>query len=120
LANVVLTDNRVAGDTLTLNGIASFADAVPGTGKAISVNGISLGGADAANYNLVNTTALATGNILTPAAATFTGRLASAKAASLNEDTARRCEAASSSAPISQTAGVSISSRAGNTDLSCN
>ncbi|NQW92438.1 MAG: hypothetical protein HQ446_00110, partial [Polaromonas sp.] len=82
-----------------------------GAGKFIRVSGISISGDDAANYNLVNTTALTTGNILRPPAATFTGQLANAMTASLNEDAAQRCEAASSAAPASQKAGVSIRSR---------
>ena len=43
---------------------ASFADANVGTGKPVSVTGISIsGGADAGNYTLVNTTATTTANI---------------------------------------------------------
>jgi hypothetical protein len=44
----------VAGDTVTLGGSASasFADKNVGTGKAITVAGYSLGGADLGNYSL--------------------------------------------------------------------
>ncbi|WP_374581737.1 YDG domain-containing protein [Pseudoduganella sp.] len=62
-ASVSFGDDRVAGDTLTVGGSASFADKNAGTGKAISVSGISLSGADANNYSLSVSTAAATGNI---------------------------------------------------------
>ena len=61
-ANGVLTDNRLAGDLLSMSGIASFTDAGLGSGKPINVTGISVGGVDAANYNLINTSALTTGS----------------------------------------------------------
>src|SRR5207253_1161956 len=58
VATVTLTDNRVAGDVFTDSyTAASFADKNVGTGKAVSVSGISLAGTDAANYNLPNTPA---------------------------------------------------------------
>jgi filamentous hemagglutinin family protein len=70
-ASVSLTDNRVAGDALTVGyGSAAFSDANAATGKTVSVNGISLTGANAANYT-VNSTATATADI-TPAALTIT------------------------------------------------
>ncbi len=63
-ATVTLSDDRVSGDTLTANYTsASFADKNVGTGKAVSVLGISISGADAANYALANTTANATADI---------------------------------------------------------
>jgi hypothetical protein len=50
-APVTMIDNRVAGDGLTVGYTsAAFADANVGTGKAISVSGISLTGPDAGNY----------------------------------------------------------------------
>ncbi|MBI2772711.1 MAG: filamentous hemagglutinin N-terminal domain-containing protein [Burkholderiales bacterium] len=55
-ATVSYTDNRVAGDVLTVTGTGNFANKNVGTGKAISVTGISLGGTDSGNYS-VNTTA---------------------------------------------------------------
>lgn len=57
-ATVTLNDDRVGGDVLTLSYTsASFADPNVGTGILVTVNGISIsGGADAGNYNLVNTT----------------------------------------------------------------
>src|SRR6185312_15230419 len=48
---VTLLDNRVGGDDLTLSYTsATFADKNAGTGKLISVAGISPLGADVANY----------------------------------------------------------------------
>ena len=62
-ADVTLTDNRLAGDVLTLgHTAANFADKNAGTGKAVNVTGISATGADAANYS-VNTTAATTADI---------------------------------------------------------
>ncbi len=57
-ATVDLSDDRVAGDVLTVSYIsASFADADVGNAKPVSVTGISISGTDAGNYNLLNTTA---------------------------------------------------------------
>jgi hypothetical protein len=56
-ATVTLSDNRVAGDTLTTSyTTASFANKNIGTAKSISVGGISVAGTDAANYS-ANTSA---------------------------------------------------------------
>ena len=63
-ATVTLSDDRVSGDTLTASYTgASFADKNVGSGKTISVTGISISGADAANYALSNTTANAAADI---------------------------------------------------------
>jgi filamentous hemagglutinin family protein len=62
-ATVTFGDNRVSGDALTLNGTAAFTSKGVGTGKTINVSGITLSGADAANYTLGNATATTTGNI---------------------------------------------------------
>jgi len=51
-ASVTLTDNPVAGDVLTINSTAAFLDKNAGTGKYISVSGITLSGASAANYTV--------------------------------------------------------------------
>ena len=48
---------------MTASDSASFADKTVGTGKTVSVTGISISGADASNYNLLNTTASASANI---------------------------------------------------------
>ena len=62
-AAVTLSDNRVTGDTLNLsNTAANFADKNVGTAKAVSVTGISVTGADAANYTF-NTTAATAADI---------------------------------------------------------
>lgn len=58
-ATVNLSDDRLVTDNLTTTYIsASFADPNVGTNIPVSVSGISIsGGSDAANYNLLNTTA---------------------------------------------------------------
>jgi hypothetical protein len=63
-ATVNLSTNELSGDTVTANYTsASFANKNVGTGKPVSVNGISISGADAANYNLTNATASTTADI---------------------------------------------------------
>src|SRR5207245_3338235 len=55
-ATVTLTDNRVAGDTLSTSYTsASFATKNVGTAKTVSVSGIAISGADAANYTATTT-----------------------------------------------------------------
>jgi hypothetical protein len=55
---VTLSSNAIVTDTVTLNYTsASFADKDVGTAKPVAVSGISIGGADAGNYNLLNTSA---------------------------------------------------------------
>src|SRR5439155_1231405 len=62
-ATVTLSDNRVAGDVLSTSYTsASFANKTVGTAKSVSVSGIAISGADAANYT-ANTTATTTANI---------------------------------------------------------
>ncbi len=62
-ATVTLSDNRVSGDDLTAsNTTAEFADKNVGTGKTVSVSGISVTGADVGNYT-VNTTATTAADI---------------------------------------------------------
>jgi hypothetical protein len=62
-ATVTLSDNRVSGDVLnTSYTSASFDNKNVGTGKAVSVTGISISGTDAGNYT-ANTTASTTANI---------------------------------------------------------
>ncbi|MGH7511757.1 MAG: YDG domain-containing protein [Gemmatimonadales bacterium] len=62
-AAVTLSDDRVAGDALTLGyAAAAFADKNVGTGKTVTVSGISVTGADAGNYTW-NTTATTTADI---------------------------------------------------------
>ncbi|QEK52483.1 T9SS type B sorting domain-containing protein [Pedobacter aquae] len=62
-ATVTLSDDRISGDILTAAyTTATFIDRNVGTGKAVSVSGISISGTDAGNYT-VNTTASTTANI---------------------------------------------------------
>jgi hypothetical protein len=62
-ATVTLSDNRVNGDNLTLQyASAGFLDKTVGTEKAVLVYGITVGGADAANYSF-NSTASAVADI---------------------------------------------------------
>src|SRR5438034_5843655 len=62
-ATVTLSDNRVAGDSLSASyGSASFADKNVGAAKNVSVTGITVTGTDAANYT-ANTTASTTADI---------------------------------------------------------
>ncbi|MGB6449713.1 MAG: YDG domain-containing protein, partial [Steroidobacteraceae bacterium] len=63
----------VAGDTVTFaDSSATFADPNVGTGKTVTVSGITDGGASAGNYTLSNTTATTTANI-TPYVLSLTG-----------------------------------------------
>ncbi|MDO9187776.1 MAG: YDG domain-containing protein, partial [Bacteroidia bacterium] len=60
---VILTDNRVAGDALTLsNTSAHFSDKNAAAGKTVNVSGINVTGTDAGNYTF-NTGASATADI---------------------------------------------------------
>ena len=78
-AGVTLTDNRVTGDSLTASSAAaSFFDKNAGTGKAINVSGISVSGADAANYS-ANSTASTTADITRAPIASVTGITANDK-----------------------------------------
>src|SRR5439155_3859988 len=62
-ATVNLSDNRISGDALVTGyTAASFANKNAGTGKTISVTGITVGGTDAGNYTF-NTNATAAANI---------------------------------------------------------
>jgi hypothetical protein len=57
IASVNLSDNRVAGDNLGISGtVAVFSDKNVGSGKAVSVRGLTLSGTDSGNY-VWNTTA---------------------------------------------------------------
>jgi filamentous hemagglutinin family protein len=63
----VVFTGLVAGDTLTIGSASgTFADKNAGNGKTVSITGLTLGGADAGNYSLANTTAGTAANI-TPA-----------------------------------------------------
>ncbi|WP_298621958.1 YDG domain-containing protein [uncultured Zoogloea sp.] len=63
-ASVTLSDNRASGDSLAVSYTgAAFSDANGGLGKTVTVNGISVTGADIGNYTF-NTTAITTADIL--------------------------------------------------------
>jgi hypothetical protein len=49
-ASVLLSDNRIAGDAVSVTAASSFLDKNVGAGKFVAVSGITLGGADAGNY----------------------------------------------------------------------
>src|SRR5450830_1694598 len=76
-ANVVLGDDRIAGDVLGLAASASFADKNVGAGKVVSFNGVALSGQDAGNYFVVLPTGLLAS--ITPAALNLTGLVAGNK-----------------------------------------
>src|SRR5471032_2265510 len=76
-ANVVLGDDRVAGDVLGLAASASFADKNVGAGKVVSLNGVALSGQDAGNYFVVLPAGLLAS--ITPAALNLTGLVAGNK-----------------------------------------
>ncbi len=72
-ATVELASNKLSGDQLTLaSAPAVFADKNVGEGKTVTVDGITIGGTDAANYTLSNTTTTTTAGI-TAKALTLTG-----------------------------------------------
>src|SRR5262249_40408098 len=62
-ATVILSDDRVSGDVFSDSySSASFADKNVGSGKTVSVSGISISGTDAGNYS-VNSTATTTADV---------------------------------------------------------
>ena len=62
-ATAHLTTDALGADDVIATGTATFADANIGTAKPVTVNSISISGADAANYALSNTTATTTASI---------------------------------------------------------
>ena len=63
-AAVILTDNRISDDELTVNKTgATFNNKNIGTGKAVTVSGISLTGTDAGNYIITSSTVTGTASI---------------------------------------------------------
>jgi hypothetical protein len=63
-ATVTFTTDAVVGDAITVVYVsANFDTKNVGVGKTVTVNSISLSGADAGNYNLLNSTATDTANI---------------------------------------------------------
>ena len=71
-ATVTLADNRILGDSITDSYTsATFADPNAGTGKTVTVTGISISGMDAGNYALQDTTTTTTANISQEATSTM-------------------------------------------------
>ena len=68
-ATVVLSDNAIPGDSLTLTSTNSFQDPSVGNGKYISVSDITVSGANAVDYTLVDPSTSTFANI-TPATPT--------------------------------------------------
>ena len=56
-ATVILTDNPVAGDVLSMTSTNAFLDSNAGTNKYISVSNIAISGADAVDYTVNGSTA---------------------------------------------------------------
>jgi hypothetical protein len=77
-ATVTYSDDRLAGDVLTISGRALFIDKNVGVGKTVNVSRIRILGTDARNYMLAGTTATTTANI-TAKALTVTGLTAMSK-----------------------------------------
>ncbi|PHV37428.1 YDG domain-containing protein [Janthinobacterium sp. BJB304] len=83
-------NGMVNGDSLTVAGNGAFSDKNAGTGKTVAVSGITLGGADADNYNLASTVASGTASITPASISAVSGIVAANKvydggtAASLN------------------------------------
>ena len=70
----------LSGDVLTLAAYTgAFADKNVGTGKTVNISGLTLGGTDAGNYNLVTTTASALANITKADISSITGITANNK-----------------------------------------
>ncbi|MGV8867208.1 MAG: YDG domain-containing protein [Janthinobacterium svalbardensis] len=66
-------NGMVSGDSLAIGATkAAFSDKNAGTGKAVTISFLTLGGLDAANYTLASTTATGSGTI-TPKALTISG-----------------------------------------------
>ncbi|SDA86655.1 The GLUG motif-containing protein [Janthinobacterium sp. 551a] len=63
LTGTATFDGIIGSDSLTVAGTGAFGDKNAGTGKAVSVSGITLGGADAGNYNLASDVSSGTANI---------------------------------------------------------
>ena len=72
-AALAFADNRIAGDSLSLAGSASFADKNAGKDKAVTVHGVSLSGADAGNYVLETTGGSTRATILQKQLSTWVG-----------------------------------------------
>jgi len=56
-ATATLSDNRIAGDALTISSTDAFTDKNAGSGKYVGVSNIAISGADAGNYTVNSSTA---------------------------------------------------------------
>ncbi|MDV2988592.1 MAG: YDG domain-containing protein, partial [Dehalogenimonas sp.] len=64
IASVTLSSDKVVGDTLTLDSTsATFDNKNVGTGKTVTISGISISGTDSTNYSLTSTSATDSANI---------------------------------------------------------
>jgi gliding motility-associated-like protein len=54
---------RITGDAVSFSGSATYADKSVGVGKVVTINGITLTGADALNYSLTSTSVTTSGAI---------------------------------------------------------
>lgn len=62
-ATVIFSDGRIGGDVIVITGSARFDTKQVGTGKTVTVSGLSITGADAANYTLGTATITTTATI---------------------------------------------------------
>ena len=62
-AGVRVSDNRVAGDSLSFDVHARYTDFTVGDSREVLIDGVALSGADAGNYVIVNPTGSTTANI---------------------------------------------------------
>ena len=70
----IVFDGKFAGDTLTVqSSVGNFVNKNVGTGKIVNITGLTLGGTDAGNYNLLVTTASASANITKANISAITG-----------------------------------------------
>ena len=70
----------IGGDTLTVSSATgNFVDKNVGTGKTVNITGLTLGGADLSNYNLVGSTSTTSANITPKDITAVTGILADNK-----------------------------------------
>jgi filamentous hemagglutinin family protein len=72
-AQVVISDNRVTGDTLTVTGTGLFGDKNVGASKAVDVTGVAVTGSDAGNYSYTGGSALTTTASITPKTVSASG-----------------------------------------------
>jgi hypothetical protein len=69
-----------AGDSLTVGGgVGAYGDKSVGNAKPVAITGLSLGGTDAGNYTLLDTTSSTTGNITPATVSAITGITAANK-----------------------------------------